>query len=147
MRWLLFLVLFASCTTQAPLLNETNTTENYGELVNFTLESLTIPLDGSIVITDVNTTKTVYMFAYCDIPLSLVRHDEDGLWRYVYPHIDPCVESTNVTLTPNMTIPLSSIPTRDGGLTPGVYRLKLFYSTVAPATHMRESRIIITITA
>ena len=142
----LIAVLLISCT--APPLPETNDTvetEDFGDILNFTFASTNISLSESIVVTSVNTTKEVYLFSYCGIPVSMVRHIKGGTYLYVYPHIDDCVEPENTTFSPNLTIPLSQIPTRDGPLIPGTYRVKLFYSTVAPGVYMRENNQIITI--
>lgn len=132
---ILTLLLLAACSqvSQEPVVEE-----DYGTLLNFTFAQTTIPLNGEVHIVSYNTTETVYAFAYCDIPFALLKKDGNK-HVHVYPTYEECLPAQNITLTPDTKVKLEDIPFGSRvELTEGEYLLKVFYSTVAPATHMRE---------
>jgi len=142
MRWLLLLLLMVGCQTPIPVENETI---DYGDVVNFTFLETNVSLDGSLTVLFANNTEEIYTYEYCDIPFAVLEQKENH-WRYMYPDIIECGVPQNKTFIPNRTVNLQDIRLKEGKiLVPGTYMFKIYYSTYAPATYMREFKQIVEI--
>lgn len=122
-----------------------NATIDHGPILNVSLESDEIPVDGSIVVL-VNATD-VFVYEYCGVPGALLMRDGNA-YRYVFPIEARCMEPENATIDDRIAVELDAIRTASGSMIdPGEYEFKVFYATVAPGVGVREANLFFTITA
>jgi len=142
MRWLIILLLIVGCQPVPP---QENVTIDYGDVVNFTFLETNITANGSLTVLFSNTTEELFTYEYCDIPFAVLEEHENH-WRYIYPDIIECGTPQNKTFIPNRTVSISDIRLKEGKtIDPGRYMFKIYYSTYAPATYMREFKQIVEI--